>query len=78
MDSGVIYYPQHYLSGFVFYYGLVIDGIKFQLSPINTPAPTLSPVDLSGRMSIYDLFMSPRPPFFYLKIQYFQTQNFVQ
>ena len=34
LDSGVIYYPNHYLSGFIFHDGWVIDGIQFQFSSI--------------------------------------------
>ena len=41
-DSGVVYYPNHYLSGLIFDAGWVIEGMKFQF--------TRNTVDLSGCM----------------------------
>ena len=35
-DTGIIYYPNHYLSGFVFGYESVINGIQFQFTAIGT------------------------------------------
>ena len=44
VDTGEVRYPNHFLSGFVFDAGLIINGIQFQFTPIRTELPTTTAV----------------------------------
>ena len=46
-DSGLILHANHYLSGFVFDAGWIIDGLQFQFTPFPSNPPTPSPISIA-------------------------------